>query len=132
MAGKQNLSPKEIKACEGYLRGLSLRKALLEAGYSSNYCEGNAHLFNWLKRRHICSYIRQRQLQIATAESLDKSELIKVARHIIASDDPKDRAKALELLMRLGVSLDPSQLTKDDVKGINITINQVNKDIDGN
>ena len=106
MAGKQNLSPKEIQACENYLRGMSLRKALLAAGYSPNYCEGNAHLFNWLKRRHICSYIRQRQVELSKSYTLDKAELIKYARHILQSDDPRDRTKALEILMRLGIPMD--------------------------
>jgi hypothetical protein len=106
MAGKQKLSPKEIKTCENYLKGMSLKKAMEASGYSEEYCTDSGKLFKFLKRRHVCAYLRKRQEEIAAAENLDKAEIIKYIRHIIASDDPRDRVKGVELLMRLGIPQD--------------------------
>jgi len=128
MGGKQNISPRDINACENYLKGMPLRKALLEAGYSPNYCEGNAHLFNWIKRRHICSYIRQRQLEIAQLCNTDKAYVVTKLKHIVDSDDPKDRTKALELLDRLVVPKEPNELRVEDVKGITISFSEAKKE----
>lgn len=130
MAGKQNMSPKEIIACENYLKGMSLKKALVAAGYSETYIEGPLHLFRWLKRRHICAYIRQRQTQLAKLFNKDKAYLVEKLEEIIDESNPRDRVQALLLLERLVVPKELSDLKIEDVKGITININEA-KPTDG-
>lgn len=127
MAGKQNMSAKEIMACENYLKGMSLRKALLAAGYSPNYCDGNPHLFNWIKRRHICEYLRERQKQIVKVFNKDKGYIISKIEHILEDDNPKDRVQALLLLERMVVPKEMEEYKKEDVKGITINFNEIKK-----
>ena len=125
----KELTPKIIRAAEGYIRGKSMRQAMIDAGYSEKYCEGNVAVMRFLKNRLVIEYIRKRQAEQIAAANLDAAELIRHARRIIASDDPKDRTKALELLMRMGLPIaDPATLTKDDIKSINISIETATKE----
>ena len=126
MIDTSKLTPKQVKACEGFIRGMSMRAAMVASGYNPSYCDGVAHVMRFLKNREIVRYIKARQSQIAEAEQLDKSELVKYARAIVADNDPKDRSKAVELLMRMGLPIaDPATLTKDDIKSISINIEKV-------
>jgi hypothetical protein len=126
MAENKNiLTPKMIKACEGYIRGRSMREAMIEAGYAKTYVEGTVATMRFFKNRQVIEYIRKRQDQIAKAASLDASECIEAARRIVADNDPRDRHKGLELLMRMGIPIgDPATLTKDDIKSISINFTE--------
>lgn len=121
------LTPRMIRAAEAYIRGMSMREAMIKAGYTSDYASEPNHVACFLKSRQVIKYIRNRQQQIAEAESLDKSELVKMARAIIADGDPRDRSKALELLMRMGLPIDEKQIDASSVKAINITFGEARK-----
>lgn len=112
-----------INACEGYLRGLPMREAMNKAGYNKSYTDGAAHVMRFLMNRHVINYLRKRQAMIAEANTLDKNELVGIARKI-ANDNKPDRAKGLELLIRLGVPIEPDKVTREDLKAITITFNE--------
>ena len=121
------LTPKAKMTCEYYLRGMSAREAMLKAGYAESYCCDQRNVARFLKTRTVIAYLRGRQEEIAEAESIDKSKLIKYAQHILKDDDNKDRTKALELLMRMTQPFDPSHTSKEDTKPITLTINVAEK-----
>ena len=122
------LTPRMIKACENYIRGMSIREAMLKDGYHSDYASEPKHCVAFLKSRQVIKYIRDRQQQIAEAESLDKSELVKAARKIIQDGDPRDRTKALELLMRMGLPIDERTIDESSVKAIHINFTEAKKE----
>lgn len=119
----KELTPKIIRAVEGYIHGKSMRQAMIDAGYSPKYCEGNVAVMRFLKNRLVIEYIRKRQAEQAEASNKDAAYIIKKLEHIIASDSDKDRVKACELLTRLVVPLvEPNKITASDIKSISINI----------
>ena len=55
---KKAMSPKQQKACNYYLQGMSMRQAMMKAGFSQAYADHNAAQF--LKHRGMIAYIRNR------------------------------------------------------------------------
>lgn len=125
----KELTPKMIQACEAYLRGKSMREAMLEAGYSPKYVEGNVAVMRFLKNRLIIEYLRKRKKQHAEVADIDAQYILARLKHIILSDSDKDRTKAVELLIRMTQPMpDRDRLVKEDLRSININITEAKKD----
>lgn len=121
------LLPKARLACNYYLRGMSVKQAMLKAGYAESYCADSTHQMNFLKNRLVQTYLRERQEEFADFEETDKAKIAQYLKHIIKDDDAKDRSKAVELYMRLTSPISEN-ITKEDVKGIVINIEQAKPD----
>lgn len=121
------LTPKARNACELYLKGKSIKQAMLSAGYAKSYVEGPVACMRFFKNRCVVDYIRQRQEELSKANAIDQSKLIKYAEHILDDDDSRDRTKALELLMRMVTNL-PENIKNEDIKQITINIEQAKPD----
>ena len=129
------MSPKLQKVCNYYLKGMSMREALLKAGYSDAYASHNSSKF--LHNRSVQKYIRERQKEEADAELANaitiKNKLLELSKH----SDPYVALTALkqldahnewmaELEAKLK-SLEVAQAT--EVTGsLNITFKEVKKE----
>ena len=93
---KKPMTPKQQKTANFYLKGMSMRQAMLKAGYNESYAGSQAPQF--LKNRGMIEYIRQRQQDEADAELADAIYTKKKLMDLVASGDPELAIPALKLL----------------------------------
>lgn len=96
---KQNprkLTPKQIKACEGYMQGKSMRVALLDAGYAEMFATKRSGDF--LKSRQIAEYLRKRQEEQIQAARATEEFVQRKLVELIDSNDPELMKDALKIL----------------------------------
>jgi phage terminase small subunit len=126
------MTPKLQKVCNFYLNGMSMREALLKAGYSDSYAEHNSTKF--LHNREVIKYIKTRQKAEADASLVDAIYLLDQLKKIIDSPNStnKEKSEALKILNdRLMRSAEIENKLKDiDSQKTNLTIdfNIVTKD----
>jgi len=94
----KHITPKQQKVCEYYLKGMSMRQALLQSGYSDSYATHMAVKF--LHSRAICEYLRKRQEEIAKASTIDITYVYRELSKIIdrPGEETKDKVAALKVL----------------------------------
>ena len=97
-----NLTPKQQKVCQMYLKGMSMREALIAAGFSESYAKHMAYKF--LKRRNVVEYIRKEQKLLHDFESYDRQHFYKFLVGKLADSNVEDREKVqyAKLLQQLG------------------------------
>ena len=122
------LTPRAILACENYLKGSSLKKAMLDAGYAPSYCDMTKNIVAFLKNRQVIEYLRARQRVIAVSHNKDIAYLIEKLSQWMEEGDPRDRSKCAELLMRMITPMkNPEEVTKDDLHQITINFGEARK-----
>ena len=96
------LTPKQQKVCQMYLKGMSMREALIAAGFSEGYAKHNAYKF--LKRRNVVEYIRKEQKLLHDFESYDRQHFYKflVGKLADAKVEDKDKVQYAKMLQQLG------------------------------
>jgi phage terminase small subunit len=85
------MSPKLQKVCNYYLQGMSMREALIKAGYSDAYASHMSSKF--LHNRECQRYIRARQKDEADAAMVDRIYLLKNLQRIIDRPGVEERDK---------------------------------------
>lgn len=93
---KKPMTPKQQKAANYYLSGMSMRQAMLKAGYNESYAGEQAPQF--LKHRGMIEYIRQRQQDEADAELADAVYTKKKLMELVESPDADVALAALKQL----------------------------------
>lgn len=95
------MKPKLQKVCNFYLSGMSMREALIKAGYSDAYASHNSSKF--LHNRSVMAYIRERQKEIEDAALADDIFLRADLKRIIKDPQstPYDKAEARKLLEKM-------------------------------
>ena len=119
------MTPREIHACELYLKGMSLSDAMRKAGYNPSYCEGKKAVWRFLKNRVILTYLRKRKKEISEVYEVDRNWIARRAKKWV-DEGGIDRVKAAELLERLTTNTD--EFSPDQTnKGISINFNVIEK-----
>lgn len=95
------MSPKLQKVCNFYLSGMSMREALLKAGYSDGYASHSSSKF--LHNREVQKYIRERQQAEAEAALADDIFLLDDLKRIIKDPNafPLEKVEARKLLEKI-------------------------------
>lgn len=87
------LTPKQQTVCNLYLTGMSMRAAMMQAGYDEKYATQN--LFTFYKNRDVQAYLRMRLKEFADAARADDAFLLKNLTDIIC-DPTSDRIERIE------------------------------------
>jgi phage terminase small subunit len=90
------LTPKMQNVCLLYLKGMSMRQALLQAGYTESFALHHASKF--LKSRACQKFIRERQAQAAEAALADVDFIKRNLMQLAESPDPQIRLAAIKQL----------------------------------
>jgi phage terminase small subunit len=92
------LTPKIQRCGNFYLKGMSMRQAMIQAGYTEQYAE--THCTDFFKNRKLIQYIRDRQKAVEEATLVDEVFVLNELKKII--NDPsaslKDRNDAIKTL----------------------------------
>lgn len=139
------MRPNIQKVCNFYLGGMSMRQALVAAGYSESYADH--HSLKFLKNKEVMTYIRARQKDEADAALADaiytRTRLMDIVADKTATNREKIEAlRALdahnkwmsELDARLKELENSKKVTENNASVININLNEYkeNTDIDAN
>ena len=128
------LKPRMQKCGNLYLKGMSMRKAMIECGYSEQYAE--SHCTDFLKNRELMAYIRKRQKEEADVALADaimvKKKLMELANDsdkYVALNALKQLDAHNEWMAELEVKLKSIESTKEtQVSGsVQITFNEAKK-----
>jgi phage terminase small subunit len=93
---RKAMSPKQQMACNFYLQGMSMRQAMIKAGFSPVYADHNAAQF--LKHRGMIEYIRARQKDVADTQLADAIFVRKKLIELTNDPDSRVRLQAVKQL----------------------------------
>lgn len=93
---KKPMTPKQQKVANYYLSGMSMRQAMLKAGYNESYAGHQAPQF--LKHKGMIEYIRKRQQDEADAQLADAVYTKKKLLELCESPDSEVALAALKQL----------------------------------
>ena len=129
------MSPKQQKVCRYYLEGMSMRLALIKAGFSDAYASHNAAKF--LHSREVMEYIRKRQKELEDAELADmkfvRRKLMEIAeKRGIEERDAIAATRALGDMIiemeKLQAKIKEIEVAKESPKEFVINLNEIKKD----
>ena len=99
---KKLLKTKQIKACQYYIDGMSMRQAMIKAGYNETYASHNASQF--LANKGIIKFIKAEQAKLVEFEGYKRQHFYKflVDKLSDVNVEDKDKVQYAKLLQQLG------------------------------
>jgi phage terminase small subunit len=119
------MTPKLIKVCNFYLEGMSVREALLKAGYSDAYASHMGSKF--LNNREVQSYLREQMKLQQDYINYKHKDFFKFLKSKIEDPlvDEKQKVEYAKLLQRLGgfdkemdIRIKELEVTKEKLKAL--------------
>ena len=131
------MTPRMQKCGNLYLKGMSMRQAMIQSGYTEQYAE--SHCTDMLKNRELIKYIKDRQrdeAQVALADA------IMVKKKLVALTEHSDPYVALNALKQLDAhnewmaeleakfkQLEVAQSGLKESPSVVINLNEIKKDV---